>query len=63
MAMEEVLFNYGVLGVWTFVNLLTIKYYREKEEKRESKLIEVIEENIKVLTSFNENKKNMCCLK
>jgi len=57
--MEDLLFNYGVLGIWTVVNLLTIKFYRDKEEKREDKLIQVIEENTKVITIFNEKLKTI----
>lgn len=53
MVGEEILFNYGVLGVWTFVNLLTIKFYRDKEQKREDKLINVIEENTRIISAFN----------
>jgi hypothetical protein len=52
--MEELLFNYGVLGVWTVVNLLTIKFYREKEQKQEEKLIQVIDQNTRALTRVYE---------
>lgn len=54
MAYEEILFNYGVLGIWTIVNLLTIKFYREKEIRQEEKLIEVINQNTTALIKVYE---------
>lgn len=54
MILEEYLLNYGVLGIWTIFNILTITYYRKHQEKQEDKLINVIENNTVAFTKVYE---------
>lgn len=59
---EENLLQYGVLGVWTIVNLYMIKYFigklddkDKKEEVREERLTTIINNNTIALTRAYEN--------
>lgn len=59
------LWQYGVLGVWTIVNLLTLrwfmqksdekeKYYNEREKEQQVKFAQVVENNTVALTRVYE---------
>lgn len=54
---EAELINYGVLGIWTVYNIITIQYYRKKDEFKEENLKKVIENNTIALTKTYENMK------
>ena len=66
---EEQFFQYGVLGVWTFTNLMLIKYLLtkldkkdEEEKEREKHLLNVIEQNTKTIAVFSERLSSHKCM-
>jgi hypothetical protein len=54
MVVESVLLNYGVLGAFAVLQVGLIRWFMLNQDKRESKLIQVIEDNAKVLTQLCE---------
>lgn len=48
--LEDRFIEYGVFGLWTLSNLYLIRYFLKKENEREGKLIQIIEQNTKVIT-------------
>jgi hypothetical protein len=48
------LMNYGVLGLWTIVNVITITNYRKTEQEQQKKLEQVIENNTVAVTRVYE---------
>lgn len=49
MALEEQLFNYGILGIWTIYNLLTIRSMDQRASERELRIQAVIEANTQAM--------------
>lgn len=55
------LLQYGVFGLWTMFNIYLIKWFMDKQDAKEEKLLEVIDNNTKAIIIFNE--KHSHCFK
>lgn len=51
---EDQILQYGVLGIWTVVNLGTIKWFMKKDDQKDQQLRAVIENNTIVMTRVAE---------
>ena len=61
MVLEEQLTQYGVFGLWTLSNLLLIKWFMVRMEKRETELTEVIRNNTEVNSRVLEHLRTRKC--
>lgn len=57
---EPQLLQYGVFGLWTGFNIYLIKWFMDKQDAKEEKLLQVIDNNTRAIIVFNEKHTNGC---
>jgi hypothetical protein len=57
---EPQLMQYGVFGIWTAFNIYLIKWFINKQDAKEEKLLSVIDSNTRAIIIFNEKHSQGC---